>query len=90
MPVYKYYSVIHKEDGAFIVSFPDLENVFTDGESLSHAVSMAEDVLALMLTDYEDDGKQLPPASPVTALKAPEGASLVLIEVNTDEYRKAV
>lgn len=51
---------------------------------------MAEDFLVLMLTDYEDDGKQLPPPSPVTALAVPDGASLVLIEVNTNKFRKAV
>jgi antitoxin HicB len=48
--VYSYYSLIEKdEDGAFIVTFLDLENVFTDGSTLKEAVEMAEDVLGLML-----------------------------------------
>ena len=29
MAVYKYYAVIFKEEGNYIVEFPDLENVFT-------------------------------------------------------------
>lgn len=51
MAMYKYYAVIEKEEGCYIVSFPDLENVFTDdADTLPEAVEQAEDVLSLMLT----------------------------------------
>lgn len=90
MAMYKYYAVIEKEEGSYIVSFPDLENVFTDADTLPEAVEQAEDVLSLMLTEYEDKGKVIPPASSVTAVKHTEGANLVLIEADTDEYRNVV
>ena len=45
------------------------------------------DVLALMLTLFEDEGDPIPAASPASAIQVPEGASLVLIEVDTDQYR---
>ena len=98
MTMYKYYAVIEKmkEEGnkvySYIVDFPDLENVFTDGETLQDAIVQAEDVLALMLTVFEDNGDVIPAPSSVEQLKGkvPEGASLVLIEVDTDEYRKEV
>ncbi len=36
------------------VNFPDVDGAFTDGKSLYEALEMAEDVLAGMLTIYED------------------------------------
>ncbi|MEP9405359.1 hypothetical protein ABKP09_03415 [Peribacillus frigoritolerans] len=38
------------------MSFPDLENFFTDGETVSQAVVMAENVNGKMLSFYEDEG----------------------------------
>lgn len=90
MTIHKYYAVIHQEEDAFIVSFPDLENVFTDGQTLPHAIEMAQDVLGTMLAFNEDEGIHFNPPSPSKAIEVPEGASLVLIEVNTDTYREAV
>lgn len=87
MTVYKYYALIEKEkldqSGDFIVDFPDLENVFTDSDSLLGAVQNAHDVLVGMLRVMEEDGDVIPPASPVNKIKVPEGASLVLVEVDT-------
>ncbi|TFH63492.1 type II toxin-antitoxin system HicB family antitoxin [Peribacillus frigoritolerans] len=71
------------------ISFPDLDNCYTDA-TLPNAVENAHDVLGMMLTEMEQDGRKLPSAAPVNALKAPEGVSIVLIEVDTDKYREAV
>ncbi|MCM2588140.1 type II toxin-antitoxin system HicB family antitoxin [Rossellomorea marisflavi] len=88
--IYKYYAVIEEEreeDGssAFIVSFPDLDNVFTDGETLEEAIKHAGEVLVSMLWICEEDGTPFSPPSPVSILKdrLKEGDSLVLIEVDT-------
>ncbi|MDA3886585.1 MAG: type II toxin-antitoxin system HicB family antitoxin [Candidatus Delongbacteria bacterium] len=40
-----YYAKIEKEDGAFIVSFPDLSNINTYGETLEEALTNAEEAL---------------------------------------------
>lgn len=88
MTIYKYYSVIHQEDGAFIVSFPDLENCFTDGETLVHAVEMAHDVLGTMLSFHEDEGDDIPAPSNLENIKLYDGASLILITVDTDDFRE--
>lgn len=87
MTIHKYYALIEPtEEGNYLVTFPDLENVFTQGDDLPDAIEMAEDCLGLMLTDYEDDENVIPP-SPAKAIQVPEGASLVLIEADTDEHR---
>lgn len=90
MTMYKYYAVITKEEDCYFVQFPDLENVFTDGNSLSDAIAQAEDVLGLMLSDAEERQERIPVASPPQVITVPEGASLVLIETDTDEYLRAV
>jgi antitoxin HicB len=37
-------------DRHYSLSFPDLENCFTDGETLIEAVEMAQDALGLLLS----------------------------------------
>jgi antitoxin HicB len=91
MAVYKYYALIEKEKldqtGCYIVSFPDIENCFTDAETLPDAVAMAEDALGALLSVMEEDGDEIPAPSKAEDIKIPEGASLVLITVDTDKFR---
>ncbi|ANB59517.1 type II toxin-antitoxin system HicB family antitoxin [Anoxybacteroides amylolyticum] len=88
MAVYQFYAIIQKveEDDCYIVTFPDLDNCFTQGYTLVEAVEMAEDVLLTMLDYMEDVGEDIPAASSVEKLKdiLPNGASLVNIEIDTD------
>lgn len=85
MPMYKYYGLFEPdEQGYYNVSFPDLAGCLTFGESLPNAVEMAEDALGGYLLISEIDGDDIPPATPAKAIDVPEGASLILVEVNTD------
>lgn len=90
MTMYKYYAVIEREkldeSGCYIVRFPDLDNVYTDAETLPSAIQNAEDVLATMLEEMENDGHAIPAPSSAEDLKVrlPEGASLINIEVDTE------
>ncbi|MGG4390470.1 type II toxin-antitoxin system HicB family antitoxin [Priestia megaterium] len=92
MPVYKYYGLFEPENGCFNVSFPDLAGCLTFGSTLSEAIEMAKDVLGGYLLVSEEDNDDIPAPSPVKTIQAdmPEGASLILIEVNTDDFREAV
>ncbi|KGR78980.1 type II toxin-antitoxin system HicB family antitoxin [Ureibacillus manganicus] len=89
MAIYKYYSIINwcEEDQTYNVDFPDLEYVFTDGDTLHEAITMAEDVLGQTLATNEDDNIPFNPPSPTKEINIPEGASLVLITVDTDDFR---
>lgn len=84
MQTFKYYAVVTPdlEDDCYLVRFPDLENVFTDGETLSEAVKHAEEVLELMLEAMIDYNTKFNPPSPVSSLKIEEGESLIAIEVH--------
>lgn len=94
MAVRQYYAIIQKEttegENGYIVTFPDLENVFTQGDDLKEAIEMAEDVLGNMLAIMEEDGDVIPAPSLAKDIEVPEGANLVLIDVETDNFREAV
>ncbi|WP_336638212.1 hypothetical protein [Lysinibacillus fusiformis] len=59
---------------------------------MSNAVIYAEDALGNLLSVLEEKGKTIPTPSALDQLKAKlgEGASLVLVEVDTDNYKEAV
>ncbi|CAM5218991.1 putative RNase H-like HicB family nuclease OS=Ureibacillus acetophenoni OX=614649 GN=SAMN05877842_11079 PE=4 SV=1 [Ureibacillus acetophenoni] len=89
MAIYKYYSIIEwcEEDQTFNVDFPDLENVFTDGDTLHEAITMAQDVLGSALAYNEDANILFNPPSPAKDIHLPEGANLIQITVDTDDFR---
>ena len=84
MQKFKYYAVIipDLEDGGYLVQFPDLENVYTEGETLLEAVKHAEEVLECMLEVMIDYNDKFNPPSPVSNLKIEEGESLIAVEVH--------
>lgn len=89
MPIYQYYAVIEKDTEGYSVTFPDVDGCFTCGSTLSEAVSMAEEAFGFhLISTLEDIGQTLPPASPLKQIQAPEGASVVLVRVNTDSYKE--
>jgi antitoxin HicB len=51
------------EVGGFVVTFPDLPWGVTQGDTLEEATIMAEDALAIVLSDLMEEGKDLPRAS---------------------------
>lgn len=75
-----------EEDGGFSVNFPDVEGCYTEGDNLTDAIYMAEDVLALVLYGYEKDGRVLP--CPSSSFDLKEGEFINYIACDTMEYRK--
>lgn len=61
---YVYSAVFYvANEGGYIVEFPDVQGAVTQGETLFEALEMAEDVLSLILVEWEDfkAGKVKPP-----------------------------
>nr|DAU87194.1 MAG TPA: hypothetical protein [Caudoviricetes sp.] len=86
---YIYPAVFTKDGDFYIVKFPDIEGCYTQGETLSEAVEMAEDVLCLMLYDYEEEGKKIPEPSDIKKIKVSSNDDFVsLVSCDTLEYRK--
>lgn len=83
------YPAIFAKDGAFYtVRFPDLENCYTQGDSLQDAYEMASDVLCLMLYNLEEEKANIPPASEMNTVKTEKDEFVSLVACDTLEYRQ--
>lgn len=65
----KYPAKIVVEEQTYLVQFLDLEEAFTEGKSLEEAVSMAEEVLDLVIQARLDLGQAVPQPSEVSGKK---------------------
>ena len=78
-----------EENGLYSVHFPDIESCYTSGDNATHAIEMAEDVLAFVLCEYENQKKNIPEPSRVRDIKNLNDNEFVsLIACDTLEYRK--
>jgi antitoxin HicB len=55
-----------EEDGIFFVSFPDMEEAMTQGETMDEALFNASEVLTLTIEYRLDEEQEIPEVSPVT------------------------
>lgn len=86
---YVYPAVFTDEgDGKYSINFPDLEGCYTCGDSLSDGIFMAEDVLSLVLYDYEKRKMAIPEPSKPTEIRLEENEFVNLIAVDTLGYQK--
>ncbi len=60
---YFYPAKIYREEGEIILSFIDFPNLIASGETPIDALESAQEILALTILDYTDQGKTLPEAS---------------------------
>lgn len=89
MAKYVYPAVFTPEkEGGFFINFPDLEGCYTQGETLEDGLTMANDVLCLMLYDMEETGKDIPKASNIKEIMTSGEAFTTLVSCDTIEYRK--
>ncbi len=88
MAIYQYPAILKQEpDGFYSVCFPDIESCVSCGETLEHALEMAEDALSLILYDMEQENLPLP--APSQNVPCDDTCMrIVPIRVNTDEYAK--
>lgn len=71
---------LDKEDGIYYVNFPDLDDCFTDGDTLEEALYNAQDVLGLVLYSKEENGIEInPPKNDFIATKENQALSYVSV-----------
>ena len=61
------YELTAQPEGGFTVTFPDIPEAITQGETEEEAAAMAEDALVTALSFYTDNAKPLPHPSPARA-----------------------
>lgn len=69
-----------QEDKIYYVSFPDIEEAFTDGDSLKEAIYNAQEVLGLVIYEREKMGREIPNATE-SMIKTGDNESLSYISV---------
>jgi antitoxin HicB len=79
-----YAAKITQDSGGFVVTFRDLENVFTEGDTLEEALLNAQEVLDMLLMDMTLDEIEIPdPSKPkkgeILIAPSPEVAVPVLL-----------
>ena len=90
MAKYCYPAVFTPDDGGYSVSFPDLEGCYTCGDDLPEAMAMAADVLALTLTQREDERRTIPAAGSVEGTAHQPGEFVSLVLADTGAYRRRI
>lgn len=79
---YSYPCIItfNKNDDIYYVNFPDLEDCFTDGETLEEALYNAKDVLGLVLYTKEENNIEInPPKNNFISTKENQALSYVSV-----------
>jgi predicted RNase H-like HicB family nuclease len=88
---YAYPVILTPEGGQYMVRVPDLKTIHTFGDGLPEALEMAQDAIEMWLWQTENQGGQIPPASPladVAKLAKRPGQIASLVMADTDEYRR--
>lgn len=85
---YAYPAVLHPDEGQFHVIFPDIEGCITCGDTLPHALLMAQDALSVMLIGMEDASTPVPQPTPMESIPRRLGDVVTLVAADTEVYRK--
>ncbi len=73
-----YPAIFHKEEqGGYWVEFPDIPGCLTSGDTIEEAFLMAGDALDCW---FADDSAERPKATPITEIKAEEGAVVQMVQ----------
>ena len=84
-----YPAVFHvAEEGGFWITFPDLPECMTQGDSMQEAYEMAVDALGLALTSREQEKQPIPAASEVNQIPVGKDENCVIIEFDMLAYKK--
>lgn len=88
MAKYIYPAVFTPEENGYFINFPDFESCYTQGNDIADGIHMAEDVLSLMLTHFEDRRQEIPEPSAINDLPTENGAFATYISCDTTVYRR--
>ena len=84
-----YPAIFHvAEEGGFWITFPDLPECMTQGDSMQEAYEMAVDALGFALTSREQEKQEIPTASEVNQIPVGKDEYCVIIEFDMLAYKK--
>lgn len=83
-----YPALFEKEDGCYNVTFPDLPEAITCGNTLEQAVEMAKECLGLCLDVRKENNEEMPEISDPSTINCTNGIFVMMIEYDSIEYNK--
>jgi len=85
-----YPAVFHEDErGGYFIDFPDVENAFTEGETIQESLEMAQEVLGSILAiSYIEKGAELPEITPIKQIETDEKSFTTLITAEPLRYVK--
>ena len=82
-----YAAIFEPKDGRVYARVPDLPGCITSGDTMEEAYLMMLDAANLWMTSWvEDDNQPAPAATPISQVDCPEGARVMLVQIDTEEY----
>lgn len=90
MKQYFYPAIFHTaEEGGFWISFPDLPECLTEGDSIEEAYQMSIDALGLTLTDRIRNQEPIPvPSAPNQIPLDSADSQIIIIQFDMEAYQK--
>ena len=76
-------------EGGYVVTFPDWGGA-TQGDTVAEAIEMAADFLGLAVWTAESNAQELPAATALEKVAAPQHGFVNLIAVDTDVYAEII
>jgi predicted RNase H-like HicB family nuclease len=58
---YRYTALFEPEEGGYVVTFPSLPGLMTEGETLEEARNRAAEAIRSYLENLSEDGRSIPP-----------------------------
>lgn len=86
-----YPAIFHPEDtGGFFIEMPDVQGAYTgiNESNTAYGISMAEEVLGMVLADMLEHGEPLPEPTPVNDISHDVSSFVTLIRVDLEKYLK--
>ncbi len=75
-----------EKEGAYTVEVPDLPGCVSEGASLAEAILMGIDAASGWVLDELEDGKEVPPASPLESIIPKPGGFVNILVLDMDTY----
>jgi predicted RNase H-like HicB family nuclease len=81
-----YPAIFYEGDGGYAVEVPDLPGCTSGGKTLAEAILMGTDAASGWVLDELEDGKPIPAASPVEAVRPEAGGFVSVLVLDMDAY----
>ena len=83
-----YPALFEKEDSRYNVTFPDLPEAITCGDTLEQAIEMAKECLGLCLDVRKENKEEIPVMSDPSRINCANGTFVMMIEFDSIDFNK--